>query len=245
VQKTVPVAPAAAGPYRPTLRPPVALLTVCDDGKSDGEVIRLRADRFIIGRTDGDLLIPHDALISGRHVEITRQRLGDKYRWVVTDLQTTNGLFIRVSRAALVDRAEFLVGRGRYRMELPAAVPPNTVDDLPAAGPSDSTRPWGADAPPPQHATLVEVLGPGAGARVLLTQAECWVGSDPACVVCRPDDPFVEPRHARLYRDAAGVWHAVNNKSINGLWLKAPQMTVEDGCLFQIGEQRFRLKAGV
>jgi len=28
------------------------------------------------------------------------------------------------------------------------------------------------------------------------------------------------------------------------LWFKVPQITVEDGCLFQIGEQRFRLKVG-
>ena len=61
-------------PYRPTQRPPLALLIALDDGKGDGEVVRLRTDRFVIGRTEGDLLIPHDQQISGRHVEITRQR---------------------------------------------------------------------------------------------------------------------------------------------------------------------------
>jgi hypothetical protein len=80
--------------------------------------------------------------------------------------------------------------------------------------------------------------------RLPLTKAEYWIGSDTACPIFRADDPFVEPRHARLYRDAKGAWHAQNNKSPNGLWVKVPQITVTDSCLFQIGEQRFRLSAG-
>src|SRR6516225_10096201 len=77
---------SVARPYCPTLRPPLAILTVFDDGKTEGEVIRIRADRFVIGRTEGDLVIPHDGLMSGRHVEITRQRVGEHWRWTVTDL---------------------------------------------------------------------------------------------------------------------------------------------------------------
>jgi hypothetical protein len=120
-----PSAPAAgASPYRPTLRAPVALLTVLDDGKSDGEVLRLRTDRFVIGRAEGDFLIPHDSLISARHLEITRHRAGEQYRWVITDLQSTNGLFVRCSRIALADQVEFLVGKGRYRFEAPLTPTP-------------------------------------------------------------------------------------------------------------------------
>jgi hypothetical protein len=73
---------------------------------------------------------------------------------------------------------------------------------------------------------------------------EYWIGSDPACAICRPGDLFLEPRHVRLYREANGTWHAQNNKTANGLWLKVPQITVADSCSFQIGEQRFRLNAG-
>ncbi len=134
-----PSAPAAR-PYRPTFRPPVALLTICDDGKSDGEIVRIRTDHFVIGRTEGDFLIPHDGLISGQHAEITRQRVGEGYRWVVTDLQTKNGLFVRVSRTAIVDKAEFLVGRG------PAATPP--VRFAGPATPSSSRTTSGSTAKP-------------------------------------------------------------------------------------------------
>src|SRR5580692_11842393 len=41
-------------PYRPSLRPPMAVLTAFDDGKHEGEQFRLREGRFVIGRTEGD-----------------------------------------------------------------------------------------------------------------------------------------------------------------------------------------------
>ena len=44
-----------ARPFRPTNRPPIALLTICDDGRSHGETVRIRDDQFIVGRTEGDL----------------------------------------------------------------------------------------------------------------------------------------------------------------------------------------------
>src|SRR4051794_40080268 len=78
----VPTDPAAqatgkgASAYRPTARPPLAILTVYDDGKLDGEVIRIRDPRFVIGRTEGNLTIPIDGRISSRHVEITHQVVG-------------------------------------------------------------------------------------------------------------------------------------------------------------------------
>jgi hypothetical protein len=230
-------------PYRPTLRPPTALVTVLDDGKNDGEVIRIRTDRFVIGRKEGDYLISHDPLISGRHIEITRQKLGNSYRWVVADLQTTNGLFVRVSRIVLASGAEFLVGQGRYRFEM--SVPSQQATTVAPGGDFGSTQLWGSDASALLGgASLMEVVPGGSSTRVVLTQGEYWIGSDPACAIRRIADPFVEPRHVRLARDGKGAWQAQHNKALNGLWLRVPQITVEDSCTFQIGEQRLRLKVG-
>jgi hypothetical protein len=238
-----PSSPASsASPYRPTLRAPVALLTVLDDGKSDGEVLRLRTDRFVIGRAEGDFLIPHDSLISARHLEITRHRAGEQYRWVITDLKSTNGLFVRCSRIALVDQAEFLVGKGRYRFEAPGL--PNTLDDPGADVQRGSTNALGTDVAALLHPALIELLGEKMLSRLPLAKPEYWIGSHPACSICRVDDPFVEPQHVRLRREANGAWQAQNNKAPNGLWLRVPQVTVTDSCSFQIGEQRFRLKVG-
>jgi FHA domain len=242
VAPMIPSAARAASPYRPTTRPPLALLTVYDDGKLEGEVIRICGGRFIIGRTEGDLCIPPEGLISSRHVEITCQEVGGMYRWVVTDLQSTNGLFVRVSKTPLADKAEFLVGKGRYRFDAMQVDPGATADVDPAAGPMGQTRGWGDDASPIKPPALTEIIGSDIGNRVLLVKQEYWIGSDPNCQICRSDDLFCEPRHVRIHRGAKGAWHVEHNKTLNGLWLRMPQITVDSLVQFQIGEQRFPLK---
>src|SRR5271165_6711266 len=229
--------------FRPTVRPPVAVLTVCDDGKLDGEVIRIRDQRFVIGRSEGDLKIPIDGRISSRHVEITLQTVGGLHRWVVTDLQSTHGMFVRVSRTVLADKAEFLVGNGRYRFDEPQADADDTLDQPANAGNFSQTQGLsegpGLFRPP----ALTELIGKEIGNRILLVKNEYWIGSDPSCPICRPDDPFCEPRHVRLYRGGSrGGWHAEHHKTLNGLWLRMPQITVESTAQFQIGEQRFQLR---
>lgn len=232
-----PAAPAVTA-WRPTQRPPVALLTVRDDGRADGEVVRLRADRFVLGRTEGDLTFPHDAIVSTRHAEITRQHVGGVWRWAVTDLQSTNGLYVRLSRTPLVDRREFLAGGGRYRFDAPE-------------GSTDTAAPLPGDAPPtggtagPRELTqappaLTELVGGGVGNRVVLTYSEYWIGSDPTCGIRRPNDPFCEARQVRVYRTPKG-WVAEHPKTLNGLWVRLPRVVAERILQFQIGEQRFKL----
>ena len=233
-----------AVPFRPTVRPPVAVLTVFDDGKTDGEMIRIRDHRFTIGRTEGNLCIPLDGRISAKHVEITHQFVGGLHRWVVTDLQSMHGMFVRVSRTVLSDKAEFLVGNGRYRFDAPQADADQTADQAANAGNFSETQGL-SDGPgqfrPP---ALTELLGKEIGNRALLVKNEYWIGSEPSCPICRPDDPFCEPRHVRIYRGGSrGGWHAEHHKTPNGLWLRMPQIMVESVAQFQIGEQRFQLKA--
>jgi pSer/pThr/pTyr-binding forkhead associated (FHA) protein len=228
--------------FRPTNRPPLAVLTIFDDGKAEGEMFRLRGTSFVIGRTEGDLKIPFDELMSTRHVEIALRGGEPSPRWVVADLKSTNGLFVRVSRANLADGTEFLVGRGRYRIEIPANNDPAPA--APGGFQGSSTRAW--DNEPVRFAlpVLAEVVPRGMGVRLPLSKAEYWIGTDSSCEVHRADDPFCEARHLRLYRDEKG-WHAQNNKSLNGFWLRMTQINVDDACLFQIGEQRCRLQVGV
>ena len=236
--------PAAATPFRPTARPAICMVTVLDDGKSDGEVLRIRGNRFVIGRSEGDFLIPHDEQISSKHIEISRQLVGGVHRWVVTDLQSTNGLFLRVSRTVLADRSEFLVGKGRFRFEHTGTHSAETADYADSTPLPAGTVGFGDFAPAGQHPALVELVAGGIGNRILLTKPEYWIGTDASCAICRPHDPFTEPRHIHLFRDPKGAWTAQNNKTLNGLWFKVPQVTVEDGCLLQIGEQRMRFKVG-
>jgi len=145
--------------YRPTIRPPVAVLTVCDDGKLDGEVIRIRDQRFVVGRTEGDLKIPIDGRISSRHVEITLQTVGGLHRWVVTDLQSTHGMFVRVSRTVLAERAEFLVGNGRYRFDSPQALADATVAHVADPAVSGATQGWDGSPSPFRPPAVTELIG--------------------------------------------------------------------------------------
>ena len=233
-----------ASPFRPTSRPPVPVLTVCDDGKQDGETIRLRDRRFVIGRNEGDFRLPLDGRVSGKHVEIAYQQVGGIHRWVVTDLQSTHGMFVRVSKTPLSDGAEFLVGGGRYRFESSRDEAPArdvTADHKPAAKDFGSTQGWADDAAMPRPPALTELIGREIGNRVLLVKPEYWIGSDPTCAICRPDDPYCDPKHARLSRGPKG-WRVEHDRSVNGLWLRMTQIAVESALHFQIGEQQFRLK---
>ncbi|MGA7500921.1 MAG: FHA domain-containing protein [Isosphaeraceae bacterium] len=228
--------------FRPTVRPPIALLTVCDDGKLDGEVIRIRDQKFVIGRSEGDLKIPIDGRISSRHVEITLQAIGGLHRWVVTDLQSTHGTFVRVSRTVLADRAEFLVGNGRYRFDSPQALADATVAQVADPAVSGATQGWDGSPSPFRPPAVAELIGYEIGNRMLLVKPEYWIGADPTCSICRSDDPFCEPRHVRLFRTPNGSWYAEHNRTQNGLWLRMSQIVVESVVRFQIGEQRFLLK---
>jgi pSer/pThr/pTyr-binding forkhead associated (FHA) protein len=237
--------PAAAIPMvepetateKPQLRPPMALLCILDDGKLEGELVRLRGDRCLIGRVDGDVRIPHDGMMSGRHAEVVRQRTGQGYRWVLSDLQSTNGTWVRVGRTVFQDGSEVLVGRGHYRFEA-AAVSPAAVDPQ-AATTTDVTRPWTTGPITALVPSLVEVTPGGPGQRIPLTLGEYWIGRDRGCGIPRPDDPVANPRHARLHRDARGQWHIENNKSVNGLWLRVEEVPLGATCQFRLGEQRF------
>jgi hypothetical protein len=160
----------------------------------------------------------------------------------VKDHQSTHGLFVRVSRTALADKAEILVGNGRYRFDAPQADPTTTQDSAQPSPMSAQTYGWENTPTPFRPAALSELIGNEIGNRLLLTKAEYWIGSDSSCAIRRPDDPFCEPRHVRLSRGPQGNWHAEHPKTPNGLWVRMAQVTVESLAQFQIGEQRFQLK---
>ena len=224
--------------FRPSLRPPVPHLCVFDDGADDGEVIRIRGERFVIGRAEGDLVLPHDEQISGRHAELVREKNeSGRWGWVLTDLGSTNGTFVRVGVAILKDGQEFLIGRTRYRFDA-AAVP----QSLPGQSSSSrATVTWNSSAGLPVP-SIVELLPDGPGTRLPLVKSEHWIGVDPACDIVPTDDPFVIHKHARISCDAKGRWHVNSNKSANGVWLRIEQTDLTASCYFQLGEQRFSFK---
>jgi pSer/pThr/pTyr-binding forkhead associated (FHA) protein len=234
-------------PFRPLRRSPLALLCIIDDGRDEGEWVRLRADQIVIGRSDGDILIPHDNLMSGRHAEIVRQLVKGAYSWHLNDLNSTNGTFVRISGSVLRHGHELLIGGRRLRFEsaqqgLPAAAPPAPSATTPAP-PVKGTSAWQGMTTTDLVPSLVEVHPQGLGQVFPLIQPENWVGSNPrACSVVLSNDPMVSPRHARIYRDSKNRWRVENAGSLNGTWLRIGRQALEGAGQFQLGEQRFLLR---
>lgn len=223
--------------FRPTLRPPTPVLVICDDGLESGESVRIRKECFVIGRTEGDVTIPHDSQISSRHAEVRRSFGREKFRWSLVDLGSTNGTYVRVGTAVLAHGQEFIVGSSRLRFEnQPAedAAPPQT------SGNEQGTRFWQQPVADGKCPSLVELVSTGTGGRFLLDRGENWLGKDAGhCQIVLSADPLVSARHARLRRQEDGRWVLENNKSVNGVWLRVDQISFKGVCRFMLGEQRF------
>ena len=231
--------------FRPTHRPTMAVLYVLDDGCQESEVIRIRGDLFVIGRAEGDLVIPHDDALSGRHLEISRRLENGHFRWYLKDLGSSNGTFVRVASALLSHEQVIVIGSRSYRFE--AVMPGSAAWGPSAAGrPTPSTRRLlpdpSSDADAGQIPALVELSVSGGTRRCPLNHAEVWFGRSPQKSSLVLDDPMVSPRHGCLRRDSKGRWRVDNAGSLNGVWLRIQELPLDRSGYFQCGEQRFAIK---
>ncbi len=228
----VPMVPEA--PFRPTVRPPVPKLVLLDDGDQvSGEVVRLRDAVTLIGRSEGQVCIPHDPLVSARHAEIVRDGTGRVSRWVLRDLGSANGTFVRCGRALLRPDRLLIIGSRRLRFR-----PADDADAL-AGGPAgtvlvDVTSTDGAAWP-----ALVETAQTDKGRHITLAGTDVFLGRRGCGNAVELDDPLLAPRHARVFRGATGAWTIEALPSLNGVWVQVVEVELASPCRFQIGEQRF------
>jgi pSer/pThr/pTyr-binding forkhead associated (FHA) protein len=90
------------------------IIQILDDGRT-GEIRMLAGDRCQIGREIGDIVIPSDGFISGRHCVFIRS--GNDV--VLQDLGSSNGTYVRVKGEADVAHGDFLlVGNQMLRVEI-------------------------------------------------------------------------------------------------------------------------------
>ncbi len=225
-----------ARPFRPVHRPPMGLLVVVDDGRDDGERIRVRGDAFTIGRTEGDLVIAFDRMMSGKHARLTREFVQDRFRWYLNDLQSSNGTFVRAKSALLAHDQEFMVGSTRFRFN--AAQQGSLIQA--STAPQDSrTQGWQSVKPTDLIPSLVELRPDGqVGAPNFINQDSIVIGRAANCQIV-VNDPMVSVQHARLSKDNRDRWVLENMGAVNGLWVRMPRIAIDRMGQFLLGEQRF------
>ncbi len=230
-------------PYRPTKRCPNAQLLILDDGSShQGECCWIRSDRYVIGRTQGDLRIPHDRDISAEHAEIVCRWQDGGYRWHLLDLQSTNGTFLRSSKSLLRHGKEFVLGSRRFVFHAPQATTSDAEAGQLGAGLNNTRRfhKYPATKSRDLAPRLIEMTAAGEGDATLLVADVTSVGSDPQqCNEVVTGDPFVSPLHARIYRHKKGNWIIEDTGSLNGVWIRIEHASLDSVSEFQLGEQRF------
>jgi len=209
--------PAEAVPWSPRRRPPMALLRIVDDGRDDGETLRLRGDSLVIGRTTGGVAIPHDAFLDEAHARIDRLPAGG---WLLTDLGSRDGTWVRVTTARLRPGLSIRVG--------------STVMSLRGE----------------EGGGGFLVAGPGGTRPLPCPMAPFFIGRDGAwppgagpegVTIVGLDDPHVSPIHAEVIVRRGGL--RIVNHGLNGLWARitAPVRLLATA-QFQCGEQRFVLE---
>ncbi|MCA9136112.1 MAG: FHA domain-containing protein [Planctomycetales bacterium] len=227
--------------FRPTNRQPLAMLTILDDGsREDGETIRIRDSRFTIGREKGDVKIPFDGDISSQHVELRCQKQKGRFRWYLIDRKSTNGTFVRAFRASLSRETELIIGSRRYLFQLPVLGSEATeTEALQTNAYRAPTRTLFEQFVPrltetgvaEQHARSFSIGG-----------REMNLGGDPRCDITIQDDPFISPKHARMYQDESDRWMIEDLKSLNGVWIRVNKFAIDKQTEFQLGQQRFRFQ---
>jgi pSer/pThr/pTyr-binding forkhead associated (FHA) protein len=228
-------APEDSHDFRPSLRPPVPILTVLDDGSLEqGEDFRLRRERFSIGRTSGDVQLPNDASVSGAHAEIRRTFWKGGFQWHLHDLESVNGTFVRCVRAVLHENAILILGARRFRLRNP--LKPNSIPEA-----SHQTNLMnGAHIPETVWPVLAEASTKPGAVGFALRSDKLVIGRAGGGADIELDDPLLANRHAELKRLRDGTWMISAETTRNGIWMSVSAVGLTPYCFFRCGEQRFR-----
>jgi len=229
---------AAPARFRPRLRPPMLALCAWDDDGDAGHWTRVYSDRFVIGRTEGDLVFPHEGAMSNPHLELVREPAQGHWVWKLRDLESTNGTFVRINRATLHHGQVLLLGSGRYRFK-GIAQGGRQAQSQPEVQ-VQHTQQWQMIKPEDVTPMLVQLTPEGEAQTIMIETDEQWVGSDPAaCHAPVTDDLLLDPRHAKIRRAGREQWAIEDNDSTNGTWSMVQEIVIKDTIQFQVGEQRF------
>lgn len=227
--------------FAPRRRPWYPQLTIVDDHSSDsGEIVRLRRDSISLGRLGCDLSFPAEALMSATHAKISLQEsVPNHWDWVLEDNSSSNGVFVRLSEFQLRPGNEFLLGGTKVKVH---------GDTRLIRKPEEPKPFWSAYVDVSENirsTSELEVcsyLFSQESVIVPLQGKRLHLGRRAEAAKAFSVDPFVEPSHAAIQKLDAHLWKLVDQKSLNGVWLRVRRAVLSQTTSFILGEQRFRFE---
>ena len=205
--------------------PKAELVLIQADG-TEGHRIHLNQGEQVLGRDDK--LLKDDPFISPRHARFV---LDDKSLLSVQDLDSLNGLFIRLKAPRNLEHGDQLrVGLELLEFQLPNRLPALTNSE-------PGTRLMGS--PEPRFwGRLARIASPDACSHAfLLTRDEVIIGRDRGDIVFR-NDAFVSGTHARISLEGQGPTLEDLNSS-NGTYIRLNKslQSLDHGDMLLIGQQ--------
>jgi len=227
--------------FAPRRRPWYPQLIIVDDHSNEsGEVVRLRRDSFSLGRLGCDFSFPAEGLMSASHAKISlREIAADHWDWVLEDLSSSNGVFVRLPEFQLRPGNEFLLGGTKVKVHGDIQLNQKSQEPVPF---------WSvyvADAEHIRRKPELEVcsyLFSQESFVVPLRGKRLQIGRHAEAAQTLSVDPFVEALHVDIQKIDSFSWKLVDQKSLNGVWLRVRRAVLAQSTSFILGEQRFRFE---
>jgi pSer/pThr/pTyr-binding forkhead associated (FHA) protein len=196
----------------------------------DGISYVLASAEHVVGREQGEILFPDDALLSPKHANFL-YRNGELY---VRDEGSRNGVFLRIKEPQDLEPGQpFLVGEQLLSM---ASVPPSAV-----AADAEGTFFYGS--PRRSRMSLVQLLAGGAVGMVVHAHSDSLSVGREGNDVNFPDDPFISGRHAHVAALASGRFRLTDTGSKNGTYVRVmSEARLMHGDYLFLGQQLLRVE---
>ena len=225
--------------FAPRRRPWYPQLSILDDHSTEaGEIVRLRKDSFTLGRAACDLSFPAEGLMSGTHARISLQEIAaNHWEWVLEDMSSRNGVFLRQVEFPLLPGNEFLLGGTKVMVHGDCQLNRKSNEPIPfwSAFEADLER---IRSKP--ELEICSYLFSQESHTVQLKGRRLQLGRHAEGATAFAVDPFVEPVHATVQKTESHSWKIIDQKSLNGIWVRVRRAVLSQTTSFILGEQRFR-----
>lgn len=206
-----------------------AKLTLIRGDGEDGVSFMLAGEEHIAGRRNSPICFPDDPFLSPAHANFIYR----DDQLVVQDLDSTNGVYLRVTEAELTAQTTFLVGEQVLSARM-ATTPPDAAEP-------DGTY-YSCSMPRPAALEVIQHLRGGlVGAVFRLEHPVASVGRE-GNDIDFPDDPFISGRHAEIRLNGPSL-SITDQGSRNGTFVRInKEHVLRHGDYVFMGQQLLRVE---